>query len=224
MDKYVIIVAGGAGKRFGSDIPKQFVLLEGKPILLHTLEKFYNYSIDLQIIITLPQEHIEMWSTICLQYGVTIPHRVVAGGSQRFFSVKNGLSLVPDGALVAIHDGVRPFVSNETIHRTFVAAEKESAAVPVMPVNESVRLCTGNKSTAFDRNKIKIVQTPQVFHSSLLKKSYNQPFTDNFTDDASVVEAFGANICLVEGNIENIKITTPFDLAVGKTIVSKQKN
>ncbi len=222
MERYVIIVAGGIGKRFGADIPKQFVYLAGKPILLHTLEKFYGYLSDMKIVVVLPQEQIEAWNNICTEFGVNIPHQVVAGGSQRFFSVKNGLSLVPDGALVAIHDGVRPFVSFATLERTFVTAEQCTNAVPVIPVSESVRLCDGANSSAFDRNKIKIVQTPQIFHSTILKKAYNQPFTELFTDDASVVEAMGEQICLVEGNTENIKITTPFDLVVGEAIFAKE--
>lgn len=222
MQKYAIIVAGGAGRRFGADLPKQFVLLEGKPILLHTLETFYRYSTDLKIVLVLPQEQIRMWNDICTQYGVDIPHETVAGGSERFFSVKNGLCLVPNAALVAIHDGVRPFVNLDVIDRAFTSAETNGVAVPVIPLNESIRLCQDNKNTAFDRNKIKIVQTPQVFLSTLLKEAYNQPFSENFTDDASVVEAMGKKISFVEGNVENIKITTQFDLAVGKAIIIKQ--
>lgn len=222
MERYVIIVAGGIGKRFGADIPKQFVYLAGKPILLHTLEKFYGYLSDIKIVVVLPQEQIGAWNNICAEFGVNIPHRVVAGGSQRFFSVKNGLSLVPDGVLVAIHDGVRPFVSYATLERTFATAETFTNAIPVMPVNESIRLCYGASSTTFDRNRIKIVQTPQIFHSSILKKAYRQPFKELFTDDASVVEAMGRQIHLVEGNSENIKITTPFDLVVGEAIFSKE--
>lgn len=223
MQRYVIIVAGGAGRRFGGDTPKQFMLLCGKPILLHTLDKFHSYSRDINIVVVLPAEHIELWHNICRRFAVKIPHVIAEGGHERFFSVLNGLRHIPDDALVAVHDGVRPFVSFDTLDRCFAKAEEGDSAVPVMPLTESVRLCSDKGNSSFDRSKLRTVQTPQVFRASVLKEAYRQPYSELFTDDASVVEALGHSINLVEGNRENIKITTPLDLAIGEIILRDGK-
>ena len=212
MKKYVIIVAGGAGKRMNSVVPKQFLLLAGKPVLMHTIEKFYCYNNDIQIIAVLPNEQIDFWKTLCKKHKFTIPHKFTAGGASRFHSVKNGLNLVKTPSLVAVHDGVRPLVSVETIIRSFDAAEKFDAAIPVVSPVDSLRQVSDNKNIAIDRSDYRIVQTPQVFNAKLLKNAYLQDFDKKFTDDATVVEATGKAIYLTEGNPENIKITTEMDL------------
>ena len=218
MKKYVIIVAGGSGKRMNSVIPKQFLLLAGKPVLMRTIEKFYCYNDNIQIITVLPDEQIEFWKTLCEKYSFTIPHKIVVGGSSRFFSVKNGLNLVETPSLVAVHDGVRPLVSTETISRCFDAAEKFDTAIPVLSSVDSLRQIIDNKSIAVDRDKYKIVQTPQIFNSELLKTAYLQDFDEKFTDDATVVESLGKEIYLTDGNRENIKITTEIDLKICETL------
>lgn len=217
--KIAIIVAGGKGERMNADIPKQFLKIKGKPILMHTLEVFYNFDADMKLILVLPEVQIDFWRKLCAKYNFTVQHQIIAGGQTRFHSVKNGLEVVNSPALVAIHDGVRPLVRAETIKRCFEAAEKTGAAIPVVDLVESIRQLTKNDNKSVDRNAYKLVQTPQIFDAELLKKAYKQDFSINFTDDASVVEAIGVNIHLVEGNRENIKITTEFDLKIAETIM-----
>ena len=219
MDRYAILVAGGKGLRMGSDIPKQFLPLRGRPVLMHTIDVFRRTYPDIHIILVLPREQQDYWRQLCGQHDYDVELCVADGGETRFHSVHNGLSLIPDDArgVVGVHDGVRPFVSSETIRRCFEAAEEFGAVVPVVPVVETVRqvLADGSSMTV-DRNAYRLVQTPQTFDIQLLKKAYGQPFDPFFTDDASVVEALGCPIKLVEGNNENIKLTNPADLKLAE--------
>ena len=220
MKRYAIIVAGGKGLRMGGDLPKQFIPIEGRPVLMRTLDTFHACDESIQIILVLPRDHQDYWHELCAQYQFAVPHRIADGGATRFHSVQNGLALVDASeALVAVHDGVRPFVSHEVISRCYAEAEAHGAVVPVIPVVETVRRLTGEGSVTVDRNAYRLVQTPQTFRATLLRRAYEQPYTDAFTDDASVVEALGEAVTLVDGNRENIKLTTPFDLIVAKALV-----
>lgn len=220
---YVIIVAGGKGLRMGGDVPKQFQLLGNQPVLMHTLQRFADDCKDLQIILVLPQEQIEYWSDLGEKYHFGVEHWIVAGGETRFHSVQNGLAQIPDDAegVVAVHDGVRPLVSREVIGKCFEEARGKKAVVPVVPVVESLRHVSDG---AVPRADYRLVQTPQTFDVQLLKQAYRQPFSKDFTDDASVVEAFGHPISMVEGNRENIKLTTPFDLKIAEAIINGHLN
>ncbi len=217
--KIAIIVAGGKGARMNADIPKQFLEIQGKPILMHTLEVFEKYDASMKLILVLPVAQFDFWNELCKKYAFEVPHQIVAGGINRFQSVKNGLEAVEIPSLVAIHDGVRPLVSQVTIQRCFEVAEKQDAAIPVVDLVDSIRQITKSGSKSMDRNTFKLVQTPQVFDAELLKKAYEQEFNPLFTDDASVVESLGTKVYLVEGNRENIKITTEFDLKMAETII-----
>jgi 2-C-methyl-D-erythritol 4-phosphate cytidylyltransferase len=215
---YIIIVAGGKGLRMGGEIPKQFLPIGGKPVLMRTLERFLEYSKDLQIILVLPEAQQEYWHQLCEEYHFDVTYTLANGGQTRFHSVQNGLAKVPDDAqgVVGVHDGVRPFVSIEVISNCFETARTKKAVIPVTPVVETLRhINEGTKARADYR----LVQTPQCFDIQLLKDANRQPYNDGFTDDASVVEAFGFDITLVEGNRENIKITTPFDLKIAETLI-----
>ena len=223
MTKYAIIVAGGKGFRMGTDMPKQFLPIGGKPVLMRTLERFLEAEQDVRLVLVLPASQQEVWHELCRTYAFTLPHTVVSGGETRFHSVQNGLHAIVEHdatALVAVHDGVRPFVSVEVIRRCFAEAEQNGAVVPVVPVVETVRqLSRADESVTIDRSRLRLVQTPQTFRLSLLRRAYEQPYCDAFTDDSSVVEALGHPITLVEGNRENIKITTPFDLRVAEVLL-----
>lgn len=219
MKKYVIIVAGGKGLRMGGDLPKQFLPIGGKPVLMHTLEVFRKYDATLQIILVLPREQQQFWKQLCEEHHFAVEHTVADGGETRFHSVKSGLALVQSPGLVGVHDGVRPFVSIEVIRSCYDLAEQHKAVIPVIDVVETVRHLTDAGSETVNRNDYKLVQTPQVFDAELLQKAYAQEFTPFFTDDASVVEAMGVPVHLAEGNRENIKITTPFDLKVGSALL-----
>lgn len=219
MKKYVIIVAGGKGLRMGSDLPKQFLPVGGKPVLMHTLEVFRKYDAAIQLILVLPREQQNFWKQLCREHDFDVEHRVVDAGETRFYSVKNGLALVQAPGLVGVHDGVRPFVSVEVIRRCYDLAEQHKAVIPVVDVVETLRHLTEVGSETVSRNDYKLVQTPQVFDVELLKQAYEQEFTPFFTDDASVVEAMGVPVHLAAGNRENIKITTPFDLKVGSALL-----
>jgi len=212
----VIIVAGGKGERMKSDVPKQFIELKSKPILMHTINVFYNYNKQMDIIVVLPEIQIEQWHSLCKRHAFAINHQVVAGGIERFDSVKNGLKLADNKGIIAVHDGVRPLVSTQTISDCFKEAAISGAAIPVIDINESIRYVDEYENKAVDRSKFKIVQTPQVFKADILKESYKQQYSPAFTDDASVVEAFGVKIKTVQGNRENIKITTPIDLKLAE--------
>lgn len=219
MKKSVIIVAGGKGTRMGSELPKQFLPLAGVPILMYTLMAFKKYDEKIEIIVVLPRGEQEYWKQLCQEQHFSVEHRIADAGETRFHSVKNGLALVEAPGLVGVHDGVRPFVSDEVIHRCYELAEEHKAVIPVIDVVESVRHLTDGGSETVDRNDYKLVQTPQVFDVDLLKQAYEQEYTSMFTDDASVVEAMGVPVYLTEGNRENIKITTPFDMMIGAALV-----
>ena len=223
MKRTVIIVAGGKGLRMGGDLPKQFIPLHGKPVLMHTIEVFYKWDSSACLVLVIPEEHESYWKMLCKELNFTVPHRVVYGGETRFHSVRNGLREVKGDGLVAVHDGVRPFVSPEVISSCFTAAEAFGAAIPVIPMIESVREIIGEESYPFDRNRLCIVQTPQVFRASILHEAYEQLYDERFTDDASLVEASGHAIRLVDGNRENIKITTPMDLQYAKAELLSEK-
>ena len=215
----VIIVAGGKGLRMGGDIPKQFLPVGGKPILMRTIDRFLEYDAGMQVVLVLPESQQDYWRSLCEQYHFVQPYTLANGGETRFHSVKNGLAKVaPDATLIGVHDGVRPFVSLETIRATYDEATRSEAVVPVVEVVETVRHLADGKSVTVPRSDYRLVQTPQVFSASLLRAAYEQPYTDFFTDDASVVERFGHAVTLVPGNRENIKITTPFDLRVAEVL------
>lgn len=221
MEKYIIIVAGGKGLRMGGEIPKQFIPVGGRPILMRTMEAFVSYDSRMKIILVLPKDQQAYWKQLCEEYGFTLPYLLADGGETRFHSVKNGLDkiTVTDEALVGVHDGVRPFVAQEVIARCYEIALQEQAVVPVIGVVETVRRIVSQGSVTVNRDEYRLGQTPQVFHLSLLRDAYRQPYEPMFTDDASVVEALGHKVTLVEGNRENIKITTPFDLKVAEVLV-----
>lgn len=222
MNKSVIIVAGGKGLRMNSEIPKQFIEISGKPVLMHTLERFYQFSPEMQIILVLPTEQIVFWKELCQKHDFEIVHTIVKGGETRFSSVKNGLEKV-NTEFVAVHDGVRPLVSIETIQSCFDEAENCDAVIPVVDLVDSIRFVeNAETSKPADRTKFKLVQTPQVFHTDILEKSYFLPYSDNFTDDASVVESAGYKVKLVEGNRENLKITTEIDLKIAETFLKSK--
>jgi len=218
MKTTVIITAGGIGKRMGGDIPKQFMLLSGRPVLLHTLERFHSALPEAQLIITLPSDWQNYWQDLLSKFNVQIPHILVDGGAERFHSVKNALSNAV-GDYVLVHDAVRPLFREETIHRCFHALQSNKAVVPVVPVNESLRETKGSESKAVDRSRFVLVQTPQCFHKETLIEAYHQSFDNTFTDDASVVERNGIQVVLVEGNEENIKLTTPADMQLAELLL-----
>lgn len=217
----IIIVAGGKGLRMGADIPKQFIPVKGKPILMHTIERFHRFDETMQIVLVLPVHMQEYWHQLCSKYKFALPYTLANGGETRFHSVLNGLAEVNDKCdVIGVHDGVRPFVSEAVIGRCFSTALLRGTAIPVIDIVETVRHVTSpNESVTVPRNDYKLVQTPQVFSAELLKRAYSQPYTDMFTDDASVVEALGHSITLVEGNRENIKITTPYDLQIAEVLL-----
>ena len=223
MNRYVIIVAGGKGLRMGADVPKQFLPLQGRPVLMHTIDVFRRACAGIHIILVLPREQQAYWAQLCKEHGYDVPVQVADGGETRFHSVLNGLAKIPDDAqaLVGVHDGVRPFVSAETIERCFETAARSKAAVPVVPVVETVRqLLPDGGSKTVNRDLYKLVQTPQTFDVQMLKQAYGQAYDPLFTDDASVVEAMGVSVELVEGNRENIKLTNPADLRMAEGMMS----
>ncbi|MBN2664659.1 MAG: 2-C-methyl-D-erythritol 4-phosphate cytidylyltransferase [Bacteroidales bacterium] len=211
--KSVIIVAGGSGKRMNSQIPKQFLLLNNKPILMHSIEQFFLFNDKITIILVLPENQINIWNDLCEKHGFIINHSIVVGGKERFHSVKNGLQKITNiTGFVAVHDGVRPLVSKSLILRGVIAAQKYNAVVPVIPVVNSLRQIIADKTKHIDRQNLRIVQTPQIFDVSILKNAYNVNFNPKFTDDASVVEANGVDVFLFDGEEKNIKITNKLDL------------
>jgi 2-C-methyl-D-erythritol 4-phosphate cytidylyltransferase len=222
---YIIIVAGGKGLRMGTDLPKQFMPIGGKPVLMHTLERFHNYDPQLQIILVLPRDHQLFWRELCEKHHFTVPHQIADGGKTRFESSKNGLAMIPADAegLVGIHDGVRPFVSAEVIARCYDAAREDYAAIPVMPVTDTLRYVDRGQGSNVMRDHFRTVQTPQVFDIALARKAFDQPDRPTFTDDASVVESLGCQVTMVEGNRENIKLTTPFDLKLAELLLKDRE-
>lgn len=225
MRNYVVIVAGGKGLRMGGDVPKQFLPVGGTPVLMRTMMTFHEADPDLQIILVLPATQQDYWRQLCEEYHFTLPHMLAQGGEERFHSVQHGLALIPDEAegVVGVHDGVRPFVAAEVICRCYQMAAEEGAVVPVIPVVETIRqMLPEGDSLTVNRSQYRLVQTPQTFRIALLKEAYRQPFRPGFTDDASVVEHLGHRITLVEGNRENIKITTPEDMLYAEFFSGKR--
>lgn len=217
--KHTIIVAGGSGKRLGGPVPKQFQTVKGRPLLMWTIEAFHRYDPAMRLIVVLPREHFDIWKALCMGHRFLIGHEVVAGGEQRWHSVKAGLDKVEDDGLVAVHDGVRPLVSQELIARCFDAADRQAAAIPVVPVVPSIRETTAEGSRALDRSKLLAVQTPQCFHADLLRAAFEQPYDPAFTDEATLVERLGVRVALVEGEDGNIKVTTPMDLRLVELVL-----
>ena len=221
MTDYIIIVAGGKGLRMGTDIPKQFLPIGGKPVLMRTLERFREYSADLQIILVLPKAQQDYWQELCQEYDFKVEYQMTDGGETRLHSVQHGLALIPDDAegVVGVHDGVRPFPSIDVIRNCYETARKKKAVIPVIPIVETVRHLKDETSVTVPRGDYRLVQTPQTFDIQCLKAGNRQPYNNCFTDDASVVEAFGFDITLVEVNRENIKITTPSDLKIAEVLI-----
>lgn len=220
MKKAIIIVAGGKGLRMGGDIPKQFLPVKGLPVLMRTLQRFHEYDANMQIVLVLPVSQQDYWKGLCDKYQLSIPYTLANGGETRFHSVSNGIAKVDaDVSLIGVHDGVRPFVSVATIAACYDEAAKSGAVVPVTDVVETVRHIEDASSVTVPRSEYRLVQTPQVFDATLLRNAYRQPYTDFFTDDASVVERFGHDVVLVRGNRENIKITTPYDMTIAEVLV-----
>jgi len=221
MKKYAVIVAGGSGQRMGTQVPKQFLLLHGKPVLWYTLDVFLRAYDDLDIILVAPEEHMETARAMVYATGAPQRIRMVAGGNTRFLSVRNGLQTISEESIIFVHDGVRCLLSTELVHSCYEQAARLGSAIPVVDSKDSVRVLSGEESAAIDRSRIKLVQTPQTFLSSLLLPAYQQAYRDDFTDEASVVEAFGGKLSLVTGEVNNIKITTPIDLVIAGHLLLK---
>jgi 2-C-methyl-D-erythritol 4-phosphate cytidylyltransferase len=220
----VIFVAGGTGTRMGSALPKQFLALNNTPILIHSLRNFFSFNPNFEMVVVMHHEYISFWKDLCIQFENVPEHAVVAGGEERFHSVKNGLNALSESVnCVAVHDAVRPLVSHETLARCFQALSENNAVVPAIPVNDSIREVHGAENKSVDRSLFKRIQTPQCFRANVLKEAYNKPFSPLFTDDASLVEANGHSVFLVEGNLENIKITSPIDLIVGEALTANSE-
>ncbi|MBN8577618.1 MAG: 2-C-methyl-D-erythritol 4-phosphate cytidylyltransferase [Cytophagales bacterium] len=217
--EYALIVAGGKGTRIKSKVPKQFLELHGKPVLLHTLETFYRYSDSITVVLVLPEDDFAVWADICKKYNFTKPVILQGGGETRFQSVKNGLSKIEGPGLVAIHDGVRPLVSEDIIGASFRLAAVHQSAVAAVRLKESIRITDQDNTKAVDRSRFRLIQTPQTFSIDLIKQAYQLKEDATMTDDASVVERLGHTISLFEGSYENIKITTPEDLIVAEALL-----
>ncbi|WP_343634792.1 2-C-methyl-D-erythritol 4-phosphate cytidylyltransferase [Fluviicola sp.] len=217
-----IITAGGIGKRMGGSIPKQFLLLNDKPILMHTIEQLHAFDPAAELIVTLPPDYLKDWDEMCGKYAFTIPHEIIPGGDERFDSIKNALQKA-SGEWIAVHDGVRPFISKAVLKQLLAEVKSHRAVIPVIPVKETLRIADGETNATVSRDHYRIVQTPQVFEAKLIQKAYEQKYATSFTDDASVVEAIGARVHLIPGNEENIKITTPLDLSLAALILKNWK-
>lgn len=222
MKLYALIVAGGSGQRMGAGIPKQFLELGGKPVLMHTIERFRQFDENIEIITVLPENEIIHWMRLWEEKSFSVNQAIVTGGNTRFHSVKNGLEFIETPGLVAIHDGVRPFVSIDTIKRCFDTAARLGNAIPVIQPPDTLRLVEGGSNSPLNRAHVRIVQTPQVFSTGLIKKAYEQEYQPEFTDDAMVLEKTGVRINLVEGNRENIKITTPEDMLISNALLARK--
>lgn len=215
----VIIVAGGAGRRMGASLPKQFMMLGNEPILARSINRVHEALPAAEIVVVLPEEHIALWKNIAARFDIA-PHKIAVGGKERFHSVRNGIdALSEEVQYIAIHDGVRPLASKKLIIKLMLEAEAHSAVIPVVAPADSYRVVEGDDSHIIDRSTLRIVQTPQVFSADLLRRAYEQPFSVAYTDDASVVEAAGERITLIEGERENIKITTPADMIIAEAII-----
>ncbi len=217
----VVIVAGGSGKRFGNEMPKQFLTLQQWPVLMHTINQFAKSIDNIEIVVVLPEKHHKTWENLCQKHEFNISHKVATGGTERFYSVKNGLARVADCEVIAVHDGVRPLASQDLIKRCFETAARHGSCVPVIPVLDSLRKGDSQKNKPVSRQNLYRVQTPQVFRQSWIMKAYEQNFNANFTDDASVIETLGYQIFLTEGSEKNIKITKPEDLELAAFYLNK---
>ncbi len=225
MDYYAIIVAGGFGNRMNNSIPKQFLLLEGKPVLMHTINAFHECVLNPEILVVLNKQMHPHWLSLCQEYGFTTPHKLVEGGEQRFFSVKNGLSEIEGEGIVAIHDAVRPLVSQALITQAFKVAEETGNCVTGITPTDSIRRITNEGTTqAFDRSEFILIQTPQVFDLNIIKKAYQSSYASNFSDDATVVESIGVTINMIAGERENIKITYPEDIEIASILIKKKRS
>ncbi|MTI30969.1 2-C-methyl-D-erythritol 4-phosphate cytidylyltransferase [Xanthovirga aplysinae] len=222
--KYVIIVAGGSGSRMKTTLPKQFLEVGGKPILMHTLSAFHHYDSKIEIILVLPEKDMEQWDSLCEAHSFRLSYQIKKGGISRFQSVKNGLEAIKDEGLVAIHDGVRPFIDRDVIDGAFRTAAEKGNAVVAVPLKDSIRKLENSYTVALDRNLYRLVQTPQVFRTEIIKKAYDQSEKAEMTDDASVAESAGLKIELVPGHYENIKITTPEDLYLAEAILRRKSS
>jgi len=218
LQQYAVIVAGGSGSRMGGEIPKQFLLLNGLPILFRSINAFVNYNSQINIVVVAPKTHVQTIYNLKRQHNFSQDFTLVEGGATRFLSVKNGLQEIPINCLVGIHDAVRPLVSKETLQKAFESAEQKGNGIPAIGVFDSLRKVKDHKNTAVDRNLYQIIQTPQVFKSSLIKEAFAATNKTDFSDDATVFEASGKSIFLTEGNRENIKITTPVDLKIAEAL------
>ncbi|MDR2410106.1 MAG: 2-C-methyl-D-erythritol 4-phosphate cytidylyltransferase [Bacteroidales bacterium] len=221
MKQFAIITGGGTGSRIGTAIPKQFLSIHGLPILIHTINQFLPL-VD-SVVVSLPKEYVAYWKEIQVKYNFHVSHILVDGGETRFHSVKNALHFIPDDGLVAVHDAVRPFVTSKLIRSCFKYAQEHGTAVAAIPLKDTLRMVSGRKSQSVNRSDFYRVQTPQVFACEMIKKAYQQVYRPDFTDDASVVEAFGEEIHLVDGEETNIKITTPTDLALAEILMCQNK-
>lgn len=222
MNQYIIIVAGGSGSRMNSDIPKQYLEINKTPIIVHTVKRFLEYDKNVQIICCVHANYLDYAEGLMLKYFPNSKIKIVLGGETRFHSVKNGLAAIKDSnSLVAIHDAARPLVSKETIKGCFVSAQQNDSGIPVVKVSESIRSLEGNKSIAINRDNYRIVQTPQCFKTEILQKAFEVEYNNSFTDDATVFENAGHVVSLVEGNIENIKITLPSDILIAEALLKK---
>ena len=220
--EYALIVAGGKGTRIKSDKPKQFLPLNGMPVLMHTILAFYRYSQSIEVVLVLPQDQIALWHTLCVEHNFTKPATIQPGGESRFQSVKRGLEKMEEG-LVAIHDGVRPLVSEEIIAASFRLAAKNDSAVAAVPLKESIRIVEQDGTSALDRTRFKLIQTPQTFKVSLIRKAYDVEEDPTLTDDASVAERDGCHISLFDGSFDNIKITTAEDIVIAEALLARNK-
>lgn len=220
--KIAIIVAGGTGQRMGSVVPKQFLDIQGKPILLHTIDQFVAAFSDIQLVVVLPEAYIQEGKELLTKNGFTKNIVFVAGGDTRFQSVKNGLSQVKESAIVFVHDAVRCLLTPALIQRCYQQALEKGSAIPAVNSTDTVRLIKGDMNEVFDRESVMLIQTPQTFQSDLLLAAFNQSFDPSFTDEANVVEAAGSPVHLVDGEFENIKITRPLDLAIAEYILAKR--
>ncbi|HJS55677.1 MAG TPA: 2-C-methyl-D-erythritol 4-phosphate cytidylyltransferase [Chitinophagaceae bacterium] len=224
MDKYAVIVAAGAGLRMGTTTPKQFALVDNKPVLYYTIQTFLNAFADIQIILVLPVDYTDMGQEIIDAYFDKEKIQVTAGGDTRFQSVKNGLQLVEDDSIIFVHDGVRCLLTEQLIHRCYASAVETGTAVPVVISKDSVRLLSDDGNAAMERNKVMLVQTPQTFHSKILLPAFQIDYKEKFTDEATVVEAYGLKVTLVEGEENNIKITRPVDLLIAEKVIKEKIN
>jgi len=223
MGKHVLIAAGGLGTRMASSQPKQFADICKRPVLLHVLDAFLKYAADIRLVVVLPEKLHREWQSICQKHRFHVQHQLAIGGPTRFHSVKNGLKHIPDNALVAIHDAARPLISLDLISRVFYFAGKFGNAIPAIEVNESLRITDHAMSSPLPRQRIRIIQTPQCFKSSMIKNAYNKNYQESFTDDASVLETEGERLFLTEGDRENIKITHPADLLVAEALFAARR-